>query len=54
MTKKEAIEILRNEMRCVEASDTCGRDCRNCPLVREQEDVMQAYKIAIKALEEKT
>ena len=52
MTKKEAIEILENEMKCVETSDTCGRDCLHCSLVREQSDVMEAYRIAIKALKE--
>lgn len=50
MTKDKAIEILENEMKCVESSDTCGRDCLHCPLVREQSDVMEAYKFAIKAL----
>ena len=53
MTNKEAIEILENELRCVEQADTCNRDCRNCPLVREQEDVTTAYKIAIKKMKEK-
>lgn len=51
MTKKQAIEIIENEIRCVQRANYCDRDCANCPLVRKDEDILSAYAMAIKALE---
>ena len=51
MSVKQAKEILENELRCVESSDNCSRVCQECPLVREQSDVVQAYKVAIEYLD---
>ena len=50
MTCAEAIKILKNEILCVKTANTCGRDCKNCPLVKPDVDILDAYALAIGAL----
>lgn len=50
MSKQEAINIIKTEIKCVN-NDTCDRDCGKCELVMLKEDVLDAYKTAIRALE---
>lgn len=55
MTEKEAIEIIRVERTCVErnaAKLNCDRDCGHCDLLKEDNEILEAYNIAISALEE--
>lgn len=50
MTKLEAVEILENELRCVNTK-TCDRgECKNCPLVMDEDDIRDALTIAINQL----
>ncbi|MBP3888478.1 MAG: hypothetical protein J6F30_12685 [Cellulosilyticum sp.] len=52
MTNKEAIEIIRNEIKCVN-NDSCKRkECAECNLVMEsKEPIIEAFNKAIEALE---
>lgn len=52
MTIDEAIELMRNEKACALKADICNRDCSKCELVRKTEDLLSAYDMAIKALEQ--
>ena len=52
MTIDEAIELMKNEKACVLKADTCDRDCAKCKLVKKTEDVLSAYDMVIKALEQ--
>ena len=53
ISREDAIDILLNEMECVQrASDEeCNRDCAKCDLLRDTNKILQAYRIAIRALE---
>lgn len=48
MTKEEAINIIDNEIACV-MSD-CDRKCENCSLVKDQNEIVEAFMLANKAL----
>ena len=48
----EAIELMKNEKACIMKADTCDRNCSKCELVRKTEDLLLAYDMAIKALEQ--
>ena len=50
MTTQEALEIINDERKCL--STDCDRDCARCQfqLVRDEEDIIEAFDIAIKAL----
>ena len=48
MTIAEAIEVLQNERNCVRRS--CDRKCEKCDLVREEDEIVSAFDIAIKVL----
>ncbi len=52
MKSREAIQILRNELKCIERNDgvNCDRRCENCDLVMEAADLREAYDLAISAL----
>lgn len=52
MTIDEAIELMKNEKACILKADTCDRDCAKCELLRKTEDLLSAYDMAIKALEQ--
>ena len=53
ISREDTIDILLNEMECVQrASDEeCNRDCAKCDLLRDTDKILQAYRIAIRALE---
>lgn len=52
MTRKEAINVLKNEIQCV-LRDSCERsECASCDLVMPIERILSAYDMAIAALQE--
>lgn len=52
MTRKEAINVLKNEIQCV-LRDSCERsECASCDLVMPIERILSAYDMAIVALQE--
>ena len=51
MTPQEAHEYMENEIRCVQRSKICDRDCAKCELVKEDKPLIEAYGIAVLALE---
>ena len=55
MTNERAIELMKNEIRCINrASDNlCDRNCEKCDLVVGTEEMLHAYRRAIRALEER-
>lgn len=55
MTNEEAITIIRKEYLCVDRDCDIERSCGKCDLVMpSKEPILQAYKLAIKALEQKS
>lgn len=52
MTREEAIAIIRKEYLCVDRDCDIERSCGRCDLnMPSKEPILQAYKMAIKALE---
>ena len=51
MTTQEAKEYMKNEIRCIQKASYCDRDCAKCELVKEEKPLLEAFEIAIKALE---
>ena len=49
MTESEAKKYMLIEKECINRN--CDRDCANCDIVQNVEDLNNAYDIAIKALE---
>lgn len=39
------VEILENELRCVQRASTkrCDRECENCDLLMDTDDIAKAY-----------
>lgn len=55
MTDREAITIIRKEYLCVDRDCDIERSCGKCDLVMpSKEQILQAYQLAIKALEQKS
>ena len=57
MTREEAIAIIENEKKCVNRAnknDYCNRDCYNCELVKTDTEILEAFDMAIKALEQQS
>ena len=53
MTNKEAIEIIRKEYLCVDRDCDIDKSCGKCDLMMpSKEPILEAYKVAIKALEQ--
>lgn len=53
MTEKEAIDVIKTEKKCVLRNIRgCDRDCAKCDLVLPDEDILTAYDMAIKVLNE--
>lgn len=50
MMIKTAIEILENEIECVKSAESCDRDCGNCDLVKDADEIIAAEKIAVMVL----
>lgn len=48
MTINEAIKIIENEKECVQRD--CNRDCANCELVKEENEIVEAFDIALACL----
>ena len=48
MTAEQAIKIIENEKKCV-LSD-CNRDCYLCSLAKEKQEIIEAFDLAIAAL----
>ena len=51
-TNKRAIEILKNELACVDNPDCNREECRNCQLVMQEHEITGALHMAIEALEQ--
>lgn len=51
MTPQEAHEYMENEIRCIQRSKICDRNCAKCELVKEDKALIEAYGIVIIALE---
>ena len=55
MTRQEAIAIIRKEYLCVDRDCDIERSCGKCDLIiPAKEPILQAYKMAMQALEEQT
>lgn len=55
MTNEEAIAIIRQEYLCVDKDCDIERNCGKCDLAMpSKEPILEAYKVAIKALEQDT
>lgn len=58
MTMQRVIDILCTERECVERAGTatpnkaCDRSCADCDLVLDDKEILEAYNMAIKALEQ--
>lgn len=53
MTREEAIAIIRKEYLCVDRDCDIERSCGKCDLMMpSKEPILEAYKVAIKALEQ--
>ena len=50
MTESEARRYMLIEKECINRD--CNRDCANCDIVQNVEDLNNAYDVAIKALEQ--
>ena len=50
MTESEAKKYMLIEKECINRD--CNRDCANCDIVQNVEDLNNAYDVAIKALEQ--
>ena len=53
MNLKRARKLMLIETMCIKKANTCDRDCANCELVQKDDELLEAYKLAIEALEEK-
>ena len=51
MTPNEAHEYTENEIRCIQRSKICDRDCAKCELVKEDKPLIEAYGVAVLAIE---
>lgn len=49
MTESEAKKYMLIEKECINRN--CNRDCANCDIVQDVEDLNNAYDVVIKALE---
>lgn len=48
MTMVQALEVLQNERKCVLRN--CNRKCKNCDLVRTEDEIVSALDIAMKTM----
>lgn len=53
MTNELAHDYMENEIRCVQRASNgiCTRNCSECDLVREDQPLLEAYGLAVLALE---
>ena len=54
MTREEAVKVIYNEKVCIyrNADKVCDRDCAKCDIVLEDKVILEAYDMAISALEQ--
>lgn len=50
MSIDHAMSLIKNEKRCVERASTCDRDCAKCDLLRDTDEILEAYDIALNAM----
>ena len=50
MSGDEVIEVIENEKECVKRAGICDRECQVCDLVRNDEEILEAYDQSIKAI----
>lgn len=48
---ERAIEQIEKEKQCVIRADKCNRDCDNCDLLSDTENILNSYDLAIQALQ---
>lgn len=51
MTEIEAKAYMEDEIRCIQRASYCDRDCAKCALAKEEEPLLEAFGVAIDALE---
>ena len=51
MTPQQAIEVLKTEIQCVRNINCDRSECKSCHLVMQEQDILEAYEMAIQALE---
>ena len=47
MESKRIYELLAAERACILRSNECNRDCKNCELVQDEEELLLMYDILI-------
>jgi len=50
MNSNEVIEVIENEKECVKRAGICDRECQVCDLVKNDEEILEAYDQSIKAI----
>ncbi len=52
MDIKRSIELLQYEVECITRQDTekCNRDCANCDLVQDTDELLHAYYFTLAIL----
>jgi hypothetical protein len=50
MNRDRLIELMKIELECV-SRENCDRNCSNCELVQQREELIDAYKSVINVLE---
>ncbi len=53
ITHQRAVEILKNEMACVLSKECERTECKNCTLVMNENEILDALNMAIEVLQEK-
>lgn len=54
MTREKAINVLKNEIRCVKSTSCLREECLNCTLTLPEHDILTALNMAIEALDSPT
>lgn len=52
MNVDRALELMRIERECIMRAEYCDRNCRECVLVQDAEELKDAFDYVIKMLEE--
>lgn len=53
MAPQRAVEILKNEIACVLSKECERTECKNCTLVMNENEILDALNLAIEVLQEK-
>lgn len=51
MTNYDAINLINNEITCIQSTKCKREECANCSLVMPEKDILEALSMAIHALE---